>query len=107
MTSVEIAPASIAKWLQFSFSDSEPASASTDIRYTIEAWNTSLSQWETPALSDANGNENGSFDDSPVDLSGLDASVYTKLRLSATLTTTDVTNPEGPTVDWWKVTYQP
>ncbi len=107
MTSVEIAPATIAKWLEFSFSDSEPTSASTDVTYTIEAWNTNLSQWDTPALTDADGKENGQFDDSPVDLSGLDAGVYTKLRLSATLTTTDVADPEGPAVDQWKVTYQP
>jgi hypothetical protein len=107
MTSVEIAPGTVAKWLEFSFSDVEPASVSTDARYTIEAWNADLSQWETPALTDANGNGNGDFDDSPVDLSSLDAGVYTKLRLSATLTTTDVANPLGPTIDWWKVTYQP
>ena len=77
------------------------------IRETFEAWNTNLSQWDTPALTDADGKENGQFDDSPVDLSGLDAGVYTKLRLSATLTTTDVANPEGPAVDRWKITYQP
>lgn len=107
ITSVEIEPSSVTEWGEFSFTEDEPAAASTDIKYTVEAWNSDASAWETPTLTDADGSANGEFDDSPVDLSGLDASVYTKLRLSATLTTTDVTNPEGPTIDEWKVTYKP
>ena len=107
LTSVEVAPGSVSKWMEFSFEDEEPSSASTDIRYTLEAWNAGASQWEIPSLTDASGNANGSLDDSPVDLSGLDAAVYTKLRLSAVLTTTDTANPEGPAIDRWKVAYRP
>jgi hypothetical protein len=107
LTSVEIAPPSLTKWIEFSFIDSEPEAAATDVKYTVEAWNDNSSAWETPALIDESGAANGELDDSPVDLSSLDAAVYTKLRLTATLTTTDVSNPEGPKIEEWKVTYQP
>lgn len=105
ISSVEIAPASMSGWIEFSFMDNKPFG--TDITYTVEAWNSVDSQWETPSLTDASGNPNEQFDDSPVDLSSLDASVYTKLRLKAALTTSDVTNPDGPAVDEWKVAYVP
>ncbi len=107
MTSAEIAPATVSKWIRFSFTDSEPTAADTDVKYTVEAWNVNSSAWDVPALTDASGNGNGQLDEAPVDLSGLDAAVYTKLRLTATLTTADVTNLEGPSVEEWKVTYQP
>lgn len=105
--SVEIAPTTVVKWIEFSFADGEPAAANTDVRYTVEAWNDGSSAWETPSLTDAGGNSNGDLDDSPVDLSDLDAAVYTKLRLTAVLKTEDTANPEGPEIDEWKVTYQP
>lgn len=98
-TSVDIIPTTIYGWTQFSWTDSKPAG--TNIVYTLEAWDGSA--WVAPALTDALSNANGSFTNSPVDLSGLDHNTYTKIKLTADFSSTDVT--ATPLLSDWSVTW--
>lgn len=97
ITSVDIIPTAIYGWTEFNWTDSIPVG--TDIIYTLEAWNGS--SWVTPTLTDASANANGSFTSSPVDLSGLDFNIYTKIKLTADFSSTVVA--ETPLLSQWSV----
>jgi hypothetical protein len=82
-----ISPASLSSWDEFSFSDQEPVDA--DARYSI--YFASDSAWFLVPESDLPGNSAG-FDSSPIDISGLSASVYTSLEIGANLSTQSTTS---------------
>jgi len=88
--SVQIAPPGLVSWGQFTFNHTAPSG--TSIYYTIEGYNGTT--WVTLFNNITSG---------PVDLSGVDASVYKRLRLTAHLATANST--VTPEVDWWSVTY--
>ncbi len=87
--SVDINPGGVQAWGELTFSDSEPAG--TDVKYSVYGYNGS---W---VLLMSN------LDSSPVSLSSIDPSAYTRLRVRADLSTSNTA--VTPTVDWWKVTY--
>lgn len=105
LVSKEIIPTGTISWGQFSWQDGKPFPITATIRYTLEAWNTNSSGWETPALSDALGNSNGLFTNSPVNLSSLSFSIYTKVRLKANFISYD--SSAIPNLVEWEVTWGP
>ena len=78
LVSNAILPENLTNWEEFSFTDNEPAE--TDLKYQI--YYASSTDWELIPENDLPGNLSG-FDSSPVDLSGLSASVYGSLKLRA------------------------
>lgn len=96
--SVDIEPPALLSWDQFSFIDSEPLG--TDILYQVYYF--ASPDWVLVPDTDLPGNSSG-FDDSPVDLSGLNPSFYPELRVRA-----DFSAPEGltPALDSWQVSWK-
>lgn len=76
--SAEINPVTLLSWDRFSFSDNEPIG--TDIKYQLYYY--ASPDWLLIPDIDLPGNSIG-FDESPVDISWLNASTYTKLKLKA------------------------
>jgi prepilin-type N-terminal cleavage/methylation domain-containing protein len=99
LISTTIAPEALIQWQTFSWTDNE--SAETDIKYHLLYYDGS--DWVLIPETDLPGNGAG-FDDSPVDLSGLDINQYSQIRLRGDFTTT---NPDlTPSLADWQVTWQ-
>lgn len=86
-------------WKEFSFNDSEPEN--TDLKYQI--YYLSGENWVLIPDADLPGNSQG-FDSSSVDLSGLNISTYSQLRIKANFSTTDVLST--PVLYDWQITWQ-
>lgn len=100
VVSVTISPATLVGWHQFSFNDDE--SSDTDIKYQFLYFDSS--NWVLIPDDDLTieGTLNSAgFDDSPLDISGLDKDEYPEIRLKANLETFDVSLT--PTLYDWKV----
>jgi hypothetical protein len=78
LTSVDISPLDITQWSNFTFTDLEPSGS--DLKYQI--YYASGTDWYLIPDTDLSENSIG-FDASPVDLSGLDITEYSSLRLKA------------------------
>jgi len=97
LTSVSITPSSLKNWDAFAWQDTEPAN--TDIEYQVEYFNGGT--WQLLPDSALPGNAAG-FDNSPVDLLGLDVT-YNQVRLKATLSTSDTAIT--PALHEWHITW--
>ena len=93
-----ISPTNLINWDEFVFTDNEPLE--TDLRYQIYyATNTSwLLIPDTDLLSNSEG-----FDLSPVDLSGLNPTIYSQLKLRANFSTNTTTTT--PILEDWQVSW--
>lgn len=99
LISTPILPIDLLNWDVFSFTDFEPLL--TDLKYQIYyATNTN---WLLIQDSDLPGNAEG-FDSSPIDLSGLDVSKYTELKLKAIASSSDSTLT--PILKDWQVSWK-
>lgn len=98
LVSETISPLSLYSWGEFSFLDSRPEN--TNITYQILYENNG--NWEPIPDTDLPENEEG-FTQSPVDLSSLDTSQYSQIRLKGTLSTSDVS--VTPSLSEWKLSY--
>jgi hypothetical protein len=96
LISNEILPVGLVSWDEFSFSDSKPAD--TDLDYKIYFATDTI--WALVPESDLPGNSIG-FDSSPVDLSGLSAASYPKLKIKADFSTISAT--ATPSLYDWQV----
>ncbi len=92
--SIEISPQNLISWDKFSFSDTKPES--TDLRYQI--YFASGTEWMLIPESALPGNSAG-FNVSPVDLSSLPTSTYSKLKLKA-IFSTNSSNTTPVLYDW-------
>ena len=99
LMSIAITPSELLNWEEFSFSDSEPAN--TDLKYQI--YYASDTDWYLIPDSNLPGNSQG-FDLSPLDLSGLDVTKYSSLKLRANFSTTD--QSLSPTLDDWQLSWK-
>ncbi len=90
---------SLQNWNQFSWNDSKLAN--TSIKYQIYYENEFFNLVPIPDA-DLPGNEVG-FENSPVDLSGLNTGTYKTLRLKAVLSTSDTS--VTPQIEDWKITW--
>lgn len=98
LISTEISPTNSLNWNEFVFTDSEPID--TDLKYQIYyATNTS---WMLIPDADLAGNSEG-FNESPVDLSDLDPTVYSQLKLRADFSTN--TSISTPILEHWQVSW--
>ena len=77
-------PQELVNWDKFSWADEEPEN--TDIKYQIFYWDES--DWVLIPEQDLADNTEG-FDNSPVDLSGLDPNTYPSLRIKGNFSTTN------------------
>lgn len=93
-----ITPTDIVLWESFIFSDDRPAG--TDARYQI-LYNNGT-DWLPIPDQDLGGNSIG-FSVSPVDLKGLNASVYPQLRIKGILSTNDPT--ATPLINDWQIVW--
>jgi len=98
LVSTDIVPSSLIHWEELSFSDSKPFN--TNIKYQI--YYASGTEWYLIPNSDLNGNSSG-FSLSPVDLSGLSVSPYSRLRLKANFSTND--SSSTPILYDWQVSW--
>jgi len=97
--SVEISPSDLLEWENFSFTDDEPDFA--DLKYQILF--ASDTEWYLIPDSDLPGNSQG-FDESPVDLSLLSTSTYSKLKLKANFSTES--SLQTPTLFDWQFSFK-
>jgi|GEM_PF-467083 len=98
LTSVEINPASLSEWQEFSWTDSEPSN--TDLRYQL--FYASGTDWLLIPDSELSGNSTG-FDLSPVDLSTLSTATFSRLKAKAVFSSSDANN--SPSLNDWQVSW--
>lgn len=98
LSSIEISPQNLVKWDQFSFSDEEPSG--TDLKYQILF--ASGTEWLLIPDSDLPGNSQG-FDESPILLSNLSTTTYSRLKLKAKFETS--VSSTTPTLFDWQLTW--
>jgi type II secretory pathway pseudopilin PulG len=98
LISETIAPDALISWGELSWTDDEPVN--TDIKYHLLY--ASTTGWVLIPESDLTGNTEG-FDGSPVDLSGLDSSTYSNIRLRGNLSTLDASTT--PVLFDWRVVW--
>ncbi|MFC1801943.1 carboxypeptidase-like regulatory domain-containing protein [Patescibacteria group bacterium] len=96
--SVDIDPEYLYQWLDFSWNDEEPVN--TNILYRVYFDNST--SFILISDLDLAGNSSG-FDNSPIDLSGLDVNNYPAIRVAGFLSTTDVSST--PSILDWEVGY--
>ncbi len=98
LISIPIEPEGLVKWQEFSFDDSQPTN--TQITYQVLYYTDD--QWKLIPDIDLPGNSFG-FNSSPIDISNLDVSVYSKLKVKASFYTSD----EGvsPKLYDWQVSW--
>jgi len=82
LISIEISPSNLTEWGEFSFADEEPEG--TDLKYQL--YYKPETEWILIPDSNLPGNSTG-FDISPVDLSNLDISTYSSLKIKANFLT--------------------
>ncbi len=99
LVSVPIEPSNLVNWSSFEFIDFKDDY--TNITYQIFYQNES-NDWVLIPESDLAGNSVG-FKESPVDLSSLDVSKYSKLKIRANFETTDIHST--PYLDEWHIYY--
>lgn len=99
LISINIIPSNLILWNELLFSDIEPAS--TQILYQVLYFNGN--EWVLVPDSDLAGNTTG-FDDSPVDLSGLNPVTYPEIRSKAILSTLDPGT--SPLIYDWQVSWK-
>ncbi|MBU3918473.1 prepilin-type N-terminal cleavage/methylation domain-containing protein [Patescibacteria group bacterium] len=99
LLSTEKSPSFIIQWDRFSFSDFEELE--TDIKYQI--FYATSSEWFLVPNIDLPGNSLG-FDSSPVDLSSLLISEYSKLRVKGNFSTSDLS--KTPVLYEWQISYK-
>jgi len=99
LDSTTINPSSLVAWDTFSFSDLEPAG--TQIIYQILYFDGD--NWVIIPDIDLPGNSSG-FETSPIDLSALNISVYSQLKLRGSLSTVDPNS--SPELYNWQVSWQ-
>jgi hypothetical protein len=98
LISISISPQNLINWDKFSFSDFEPAG--TQILYQILYFNGT--DWNLIPDTDLPGNSLG-FAVSPVDLSSLNPSTYSQLKIKGNLSTTDPNI--SPEIYHWQVSW--
>lgn len=98
LISTTITSASLLNWNELSWTDSEPLN--TDLKYQI--YYASGTEWYLIPDTDLAGNSTG-FDISPTDLSGLEITTYSELRLKANLSTGD--SAFSPTLYDWQISW--
>lgn len=98
LISTDITSPNLQGWQEFSWIDSKPDS--TEITYQLLYFDGN--EWVLIPENDLPGNSTG-LGPSPVDLSNLDHSLYDKLRIKATLSTTDPS--QTPAILEWHLTY--
>jgi len=99
LISVAVAPENLVNWASFEFVDFKDDY--TNITYQIFYQNEN-NDWVLIPESDLPGNSSG-FTESPVDLSSLDISKYSKLKIKANFETLDVHST--PYLDEWHIYY--
>lgn len=99
LSSVEIAPGSLIEWDEFSFEDAELED--TDLKYQI--YFATSGGWALIPEDDLTGNTVG-FDSSPVNLSGLSATTYDRLRLKAKFSTNSTSST--PSLFAWQASWR-
>jgi len=99
VTSAAIVPDSLVAWDKFSWNDEEPEN--TDIKYHVLYF--FEDNWTLVPDSDLAGNDAG-FDVSPLDLSGLDKTVYPQLKIKANFLSLNL--DISPNLFDWQVTWQ-
>jgi hypothetical protein len=99
LISISIEPADLINWQDFSFNDSRPPN--TDISYQILYYDGL--EWTLVPDSDLPGNSTG-FETYPIDLSGLDPVIYSKLKLKANFSTSDLS--DTPILYDWQVSWK-
>lgn len=99
LMSVEISPQNLLSWGEFSFSDEEPVG--TDIKYQIYYFTNGA--WELIPDNILGGNSEG-FDESPIDLSPLPTSTFSKIKLKGTLSTQS--SNLTPALNQWMVSWK-
>jgi len=98
LISIPISPGSLINWDRFSFSDSEPVG--TQILYQILYFNGT--DWALIPDPDLPGNSSG-LGVSPVDLSILNSTIYSQLKIEGNLSTIDPTL--SPEIYDWQVSW--
>ena len=98
LISTDITSPNLQGWQEFSWIDSKPDS--TEITYQLLYFDGN--EWVLIPENDLPGNSTG-LGPSPVDLSNLDHSLYDKLKIKATLSTTDPS--QTPAILEWHLTY--
>jgi len=98
LISTSVEPTNLQKWDQFSFIETELFN--TDIKHHI--YYASGTDWKLIPDSDLNNNLTG-FDNSPIDLSCLSTSTYSKLRIKTNLNTSVTTS--SPTFTSWQFSW--
>jgi len=99
LTSISINPIDLVSWQDFSFNDFRPLN--TEILYHILYYDGS--DWILVPDSDLPGNSAG-FETHPIDLSGLDPTIYPKLKLKADFSTSDLS--DTPVLYDWQVSWK-
>jgi len=99
LVSIDISPENLLNWEEFSWTDQEPAG--TQISYQVLYFDGF--SWSLIPDIDLTGNSAG-FTSSPVDLSGLDPSVYFQLRIKADFSTIDPAST--PVLFDWQVSWK-
>lgn len=98
LVSIPVSPINLMGWDNFSFSDSEPVN--TDLKYQFYYF--SGTDWLLIPNTELLGNSSG-FDSSPVDLSGLDISTFSELKIKANFSTSDLIL--SPVLYDWQVSW--
>ena len=97
--SVSITPSSLIEWNEFGWQDE--TLSGTSIKYYV--YYKSGLVWDLVPDSDLNGNSTG-FDDSPIDLSGLDVGSYPQIKIRANFSTSN--SQYTPTLFNWFVSWK-
>lgn len=98
LVSIEILPSDLVSWDELTFTDLELAD--TDLNYQI--YFASGTDWYLIPDPDLSGNSLG-FDSSPVDLSGLSTSTYSKLKIRGNFFTNSTSS--SPTLYDWQISW--
>ena len=96
--SIEISPINLIKWDKFSFSDSEPTN--TDLKYQI--YFATSTQWFLVPNTVLSGNSTG-FDVSPVNLSNLSTTMYSRLKIKGNFSSSVVS--KTPSLYDWQISW--
>jgi len=98
LISISTVPVGLISWDEFSFTDSEPVN--TNLSYQI--FYASGTEWYLIPDADLAGNSAG-FDNSPVDISGLNITTYPQLKLKANASSSATSST--PVLEDWQVSW--
>jgi len=99
LISTAISPTDLVGWTEFSFTDEEPAG--TDLNYQL--YYASGTQWLLIPDSDLPANSSG-LDLSPVNLTGLNKTIYSQLKIRANFST--LSTSTSPTLYDWQISWK-